>query len=199
MSNDRLWLIAGLGNPGARYANTRHNVGFMTVDRIAEATRILCDQNKFGADFGTGNMRGTRVLLAKPMAFMNRSGPPLAQLAAYFKLSLDHVMVIHDDIDILFGNLKIKAKGGHGGHNGLRSIIAAAGGDDFPRIRVGIGRPDARMEVTDHVLGKFTRDESSQLDAVLGRAAEAAQMIIEKGLPLSMNRFNRNGVGSDNL
>jgi PTH1 family peptidyl-tRNA hydrolase len=199
MSNDRLWLIAGLGNPGRKYAVTRHNVGFMTVDRIAEENSILINQNKLGADFGAGSVSGTRVLLAKPMAFMNRSGLPLAQLTAYFKLSLDHVLVIHDDIDILFGNLKIKAKGGHGGHNGLRSIIAAAGGDNFPRIRVGIGRPDARMEVTDHVLGKFSRDEASQLDAVLGHAAEAAQTIIEKGLPLSMNRFNRNGVGSDNL
>lgn len=199
MSNDKLWLIAGLGNPGASYASTRHNIGFMAVDRIAEINRILFSQNKFGADFGTGHIRGTRLLLAKPMTFMNRSGPPIAQLTAYYKLSLDHVLVIHDDIDILFGNLKIKAKGGHGGHNGLRSIIAAAGGDEFPRIRVGIGRPDARMEVTDHVLGKFNRDEASQLDAVLGRAAEAAQTIIEKGLPLSMNRFNRNGVGSDNL
>jgi PTH1 family peptidyl-tRNA hydrolase len=121
------------------------------------------------------------------------------QLAQYYKIKLDHALVIHDDIDILFGNLKIKAKGGHGGHNGLRSIIDASGSGEFPRIRVGIGRPDTHIDVTDHVLGKFADDEMKDLEPVLACAAEAAQTIIKKGVTLSMNRFNRNGVESDNL
>lgn len=207
MPVDKTWLIAGLGNPGPQYANTRHNIGFMTVDRIAGDNHIAINRQRSGADFGIGSISGTRVLIAKPMRFMNRSGPPVIKLAAYYKVEKDRVLVIHDDIDILFGNLKIKAKGGHGGHNGIRSIIAAAGDGDFPRIRVGIGRPDdlpdippgRTMDVTDHVLGKFSPGETSRLDAILSRAAEAASSIIEKGILLSMNRFNRNGVGSDKL
>ena len=193
------WIIAGLGNPGREYAHTRHNIGFMVVDRMAEKFDIPRCQKKFDNLFGAGEIKGVRVVLATPMAYMNRSGPPLMALARYFKINLDHVLVIHDDIDILFGNLKIKTKGGHGGHNGLKSIIDAAGGNDFPRIRVGIGRPDTHREVTDHVLGNFSEGETRQLDAVVACAAEAAQTIIEKGFTVSMNQFHRKCVGSDNL
>jgi len=199
MSDNGSWLIAGLGNPGRKYADTRHNIGFMVIDRLAKEHGITMTQKKFDTVFGGGEIGGIKVILTKPMAFMNRSGPPITHLAKYYKLESDHVLVIHDDIDILFGNLKIKAKGGHGGHNGLRSIIGAAGGGEFPRIRIGIGRPDTRIEVTDHVLGKFTKDETGLLESVLTSAAEAAQEIINKGLTLSMNKFNRNGVKSDNL
>ncbi len=199
MSDNNSWLIAGLGNPGRKYADTRHNIGFMVIDRLAKEHGFAVIQKKFDTVFGLGEIDGIKVVLTKPMAFMNRSGPPITQLAKYYKLESDHVLVIHDDIDILFGNLKIKAKGGHGGHNGLRSIIGAAGGGEFPRIRIGIGRPDTQIEVTDHVLGKFAKEESATLDLVLSCAAEAAQSIIKKGLPLSMNRFNKNGVESDKL
>lgn len=191
MSDNNSWLVAGLGNPGRKYADTRHNIGFMVIDRLAKKHGVAVVQKKFDTVFGLGEIDGIKVILTKPMAFMNRSGPPIVQLAKYYKLESDHVLVIHDDIDILFGNLKIKVKGGHGGHNGLRSIIGAAGGGEFPRIRIGIGRPDTQIEVTDHVLGKFTKEESATLDLVLSCAAEAAQSIIEKGLPLSMNRFNK--------
>ena len=203
MVNDTPWMIAGLGNPGREYAKTRHNIGFMVIDRLAEKFNIPLNQKKFDNLFGLGEIDGTKVILTQPMAFMNRSGPPIQQLAKYYKLTFDHVLVIHDDIDILFGNLKIKAKGGHGGHNGLRSITGAVGGSDFPRIRIGIGRPDTHpdthTDVTDHVLGKFAEKEIKHLDSVLSCAVEAAQSIIKKGLTLSMNTFNRNGVESDNL
>ncbi|MBC2715815.1 MAG: aminoacyl-tRNA hydrolase [Desulfobacteraceae bacterium] len=199
MQNNTSWMIAGLGNPGRKYVRTRHNIGFMVVERLAEKYDVLLTQKKFDTLFGVGEIGNIKVILAEPMAYMNRSGPPIIQLAKYYKLELDHLLVIHDDIDILFGNLKIKAKGGHGGHNGIRSIIGATGGGEFPRIRVGIGRPDTQIDVTDHVLGKFSVDETKHLDPVLSYASEAAQTIINKGLTLSMNKFNRNGVGSDNL
>lgn len=199
MVNDTPWLIAGLGNPGREYAKTRHNIGFMVIDRLAEKFNISLNQKKFDNLFGLGEIDGTKVILTEPMAFMNRSGPPILQLAKYYKLTFDHVLVIHDDIDILFGNLKIKTKGGHGGHNGIRSIIGASGNGEFPRIRIGIGRPDTHIDVTDHVLGKIAKEEIKHLETVLTSAAQAAQAIINKGLTLSMNMFNRNGVGSDNL
>lgn len=199
MVNDTPWLIAGLGNPGREYAKTRHNIGFMVIDRLAEKFNISLNQKKFDNLFGLGEIDGTKVILTEPMAFMNRSGPPILQLAKYYKLTFDHVLVIHDDIDILFGNLKIKTKGGHGGHNGIRSIIGASGNGEFPRIRIGIGRPDTHIDVTDHVLGKIAKEEIKHLETVLTSAGQAAQAIINKGLTLSMNMFNRNGVGSDNL
>jgi len=193
------WMIAGLGNPGREYAKTRHNIGFMVVDRLSEKYDIPRTQKKFDNIFGLGEIEKARVILTTPVAYMNRSGPPVMALAKFYKINLDHVLVIHDDIDILFGNLKIKTKGGHGGHNGIKSIIDAAGGGDFPRIRVGIGRPDTHKEVTDHVLGKFSADEMIHLETVLTCAAEAAQSIMKKGFTASMNQFNKNGVGSDNL
>jgi peptidyl-tRNA hydrolase, PTH1 family len=198
MDNDT-WLITGLGNPGRKYAKTRHNIGFMVIDRLAEKFNISISQKKFDNLFGLGEIENVKVILTEPLAFMNRSGPPILQLAKYYKLTFNHVLVIHDDIDILFGKIKIKAKGGHGGHNGIRSIIGSSGCNEFPRIRIGIGRPDTHMDVTDHVLGKFAKEEITNLDTVLSCASEAAQSIIYKGLTLSMNKFNRNGVGSDNL
>ncbi len=199
MLTNNTWIIAGLGNPGRKYARTRHNIGFMVIDRLAEEYNISLTQKKFENLLGMGEIGNTKVILTKPMAYMNLSGPPIMQLIKYYKLKTDHVLVVHDDIDILFGNLKIKANGGHGGHNGLRSIIGVMGGGDFSRIRVGIGRPDTRIEVTDHVLGKFAANELKQLDSVLSCAVQAAHTIINEGITLSMNKFNRNGVGSDNL
>lgn len=200
MAND-LWMIAGLGNPGREYEKTRHNVGFMVIDRLAERFGITLAQKKFDTLFGLGKTAGIPVILTKPMAYMNRSGPPVQQLARYYQLELDHILVIYDDIDILFGNLKIKSKGGHGGHNGIKSIIGATGGTEFPRIRIGIGRPDEpHRDVTDHVLGKFTPEEMRSLEPVLSDAADAAQIIIEKNILICMNQFNRNNrqeVGSD--
>ena len=199
MPDKTLWLIAGLGNPGRKYSETRHNIGFLVIDRLAEKYDIPMLRNKFDTRFGMGEIERFKVILAKPMAFMNRSGMPIIALAKYHKLKLDQVLVIHDDIDIILGNLKIKAKGGHGGHNGLKSIIDAVGGNEFPRVRVGIGRPGEHIDVTNHVLGKFSLDEMRHLEPVLSNAVDAVQTILNKGVALSMNRFNRNEVKSNNL
>lgn len=194
MSDETLWMIVGLGNPGRKYAKTRHNIGFMVIDRLAEQFDIPLTRNKFNTLFGTGEIEGIKAILAKPMAFMNQSGLPVITLAKYYKLKFDHVLVVHDDIDIILKNLKIKSKGGHGGHNGIKSIIDAFGGNPFPRIRVGIGRPGEQIDVTNHVLGKFTVEEMRHLEPVLSDAVDAVQSILNKGLTLSMNKFNRNDV-----
>ncbi len=202
MPNDP-WMIVGLGNPGREYEKTRHNIGFMAIDKLAGNCGIALSQKKFDTLFGMGKIENIPVILVKPMAYMNRSGPPVQQLSDYYQLELDHILVIHDDIDILFGNLKIKPKGGHGGHNGIKSIIGATGGTEFPRIRIGIGRPDEHQkDVVNHVLGKFTPDEMRYLEPVLADAVDAAQLIIKKNITISMNQFNRNSrneVVSDKL
>jgi PTH1 family peptidyl-tRNA hydrolase len=131
-------------------------------------------------------------MLANPMAFMNRSGPPVQKLATYFKIPSGDMLIIHDDIDLAFGRLKIKEKGGHGGHKGLRSIINAVGGDEFVRLRVGVGRSETASSVSDHVLGPFYEDERELLDAILSRARDAVVTIMTEGSKIGMNRFNKN-------
>jgi len=183
-------LIAGLGNPGRGYAQSRHNVGFMVIERLAEIFQVPVHRNKFDADFGQGKIEGIDIILLKPLAYMNRSGRPIKRMLDFFKTPLDRLLVIHDDIDLNYGQIKIKAKGGHGGHNGLRSIIDAVGCGDFPRLKIGIGRPEAPMEITDYVLGKFTAIERRAFAPVLDNAAEAVRTILKHGIPIGMNRFN---------
>ncbi len=184
------YMIAGLGNPGRKYAKTRHNLGFMVIDRLAEKFQVDVGQNRFDNRFGTGTIEGIKVILTKPEAYMNRSGPPIAQLARYFKLNQDRILVIHDDIDIHSGQIKIKMKGGHGGHNGLKSIIDALGSGDFPRIRLGVGRPPAEMDAADYVLGKISAQEKAVTEEVLNTAVDAAVIILTHGIRTGMNRFN---------
>ncbi len=190
MSSNRVCLILGLGNPGKRYAKTRHNVGFMTVDAIGEAFNISIDKKKFDVAFGRGKIDGHDVIVAKPMAFMNRSGPPASQLANFFNISCEDIIVIHDDIDLTYERIKIKSKGGHGGHNGIKSLIGVFGNGDFDRIRVGIGRPEALNGVVGHVLGKFSCEEMKNLDQIVTRARDAAVTVIRKGIQEGMNIFN---------
>lgn len=147
-------------------------------------------RNKFDADFGTGKIDGTDAVLIKPITYMNRSGVAISRAAGFFQIPLDHVLVIHDDIDIGYGQIKIKKKGGHGGHNGLRSIKDAFGSGDFPRIKVGIGRPDEPMAISDYVLGNFSASELADFEPVLDQTAEAAAVILLQGTDQGMNRFN---------
>jgi PTH1 family peptidyl-tRNA hydrolase len=184
-------LIVGLGNPGLKYENTRHNAGFMLVDKLAGEFGISLTKKKFEVCYGRGAIEGCEVMLAKPMAFMNRSGGPVQKLAAYFKINSKDLMVVHDDIDLAFGRLKIKEKGGHGGHKGLQSIINAIGEDEFMRLRIGIGRSEAGGSVSDHVLEPFFGDESKRLDSVLIRARDAVVTILTEGSKVGMNRFNK--------
>lgn len=196
------WLIAGLGNPGRKYMQTRHNVGFMAVEKICDYHRITLDRNMFKNRYGIGLINGARSVLAQPMDFMNRSGPPVNQIARYFKIDTANILIIHDDMDIDTGRIKIKVKGGHGGHKGVRSVIDALGTDAFNRVRIGIGRPSVPGEaskinratddpdVTDYVLGKFSKAEQKQYDEVLETVREAVETLLDKGATAAMNRFN---------
>jgi PTH1 family peptidyl-tRNA hydrolase len=190
MHQQRLRLIVGLGNPGDRYRETRHNTGFMVVDDVATAYSIPLKKNRFNAVFGRGIIEGNGVILVKPLAYMNRSGLPVKQIADDSKMSIEDLLLIHDDVDLAFGRLKIKEKGGDGGHKGLRSIIDAFGSGEFPRIRIGIGRSVAETSVTDHVLGTFSSNEKRILTKVIERARDAAVTILCKGTKEGMNRFN---------
>ena len=186
----QLRLVVGLGNPGERYARTRHNVGFMVADRLADDAGIAFGREKFGAVFGRGRLEGNEIILAKPNSFMNRSGPPVRALAGFFQIESREVLVIHDDIDLDYGRLKIKEKGGHGGHNGIRSLIDAFGGGDFARLRVGIGRSDSGARVADFVLDRFLPTEAAALPQIIDRARDAVVTILCRGTKVGMNQFN---------
>jgi PTH1 family peptidyl-tRNA hydrolase len=190
MPEKRIWLIAGLGNPGNTYRDTRHNLGFKVLEKVAAAYSIPLDKSKFQARYGRGTIEGIESILAQPLAFMNNSGPPLRSLADYFKISGTDMLIIHDDVDLSFGRLKIKEKGGHGGHNGLKSLMSAFGGGDFVRLRIGIGRPVDERSVTDHVLSSHTTGEVEILNQILDRAQNAVAVVLAKGVTVGMNRFN---------
>ncbi len=190
MPQKRLRLVVGLGNPGDAYSETRHNTGFLTVDKVSEAFSIAFSKRKFDTRFGIGSMDGIKVILAKPMAFMNRSGPQVQKIAGYFRILCEDMLVIHDDIDLAFGRLKIKEKGGDGGHRGIRSLIDAFGGGDFVRLRIGVGRPEAGIGAADYVLGKFTSEERKNLGRIITTAKDAVVTTLCKGTKEGMNRFN---------
>ena len=183
-------LVVGLGNPGPAYRRTRHNLGFMVVESLAEQHQIAMDKRKFNVRYGSGPVEGRRMRLAMPQEYMNRSGPGTRRLADYFRILSNQMLVVHDDIDLEFGRLKIKKKGGSGGHNGLRSLMNAFGGGDFGRLRLGVGRSAITGSVTDHVLGKFSTRERRYLPDVVNHAVAAIESIISKGIEESMNRFN---------
>lgn len=195
MPKDRFRLIVGLGNPGEAYRLTRHNIGFMVVDRLAHRHRILLQKRRFGAVFGLGRVDGRSVILAKPMTFMNMSGAAVQNLAHFFNLDTQDLLVIHDDIDLVFGKIRIKQKGGDGGHNGLKSLIAAFDSGVFARVRIGIGRPDAKQEVKGYVLSRFDSRQEAVLDEVITIAQDAVETIVLKGLTEGMNRFSRKETG----
>jgi peptidyl-tRNA hydrolase, PTH1 family len=184
-------LFVGLGNPGKEYAMTRHNAGFMVVNKLAEDFRISMDKNKFDMIYGKGKIQGNDIMLAKPQAFMNRSGLPVHKLAGFYRISCEEMLIIHDDIDLAFGRIKIKEKGGDGGHKGIRSIKDAFGGGNFTRLRIGIGRSEAGADVVDHVLGRFNPEEKALLDKIIATAMDAALTILCESAKEGMNRFNR--------
>ena len=194
MSQKNLYLVVGLGNPGNRYKNTRHNAGFRVVDAVADELSIPFDTKKFDALFGLGNIEENKVLLAKPMSFMNRSGIPIFRLANYFKISCEHILVVYDDIDLNIGRIKIIEKGGHGGHNGIRSLMDAFQRRDFMRLRIGVGRPEAKISVTGHVLGNFAKEENDIFDKITSKAKEAVITILCDGITIGMNNFNKKEV-----
>ncbi len=190
MPTNSLKLVVGLGNPGKNYQDTRHNVGFMVADKIAQDFNIGLKNKKFDSVFGRGFVEEVEVLLAKPLAFMNRSGLPVQKLAHYFRIQCEDMVVIHDDIDLAYGRLKIKEKGGHGGHNGIRSLMDAFGGGDFARLRIGVGRSEAGEDVTGHVLGRFSAEQSQLLARIITSARDAVVTVLSQGTKVGMNLFN---------
>jgi PTH1 family peptidyl-tRNA hydrolase len=194
MVEKRVYLVAGLGNPGTEYAKTRHNAGFLVIDDIADGYSISLNREKFNAVYGRGIIDGVNTILAKPQSFMNRSGPPVRQLADYFRISHREILVVHDDIDLDFGRLKIKEKGGHGGHKGIRSIIDALGKDEFMRLRIGIGRSERDLDVSDHVLGRFGSNEIQMVRKIVERSRDAVVTILCEGAKEGMNRFNNKRI-----
>ena len=184
-------LIVGLGNPGPAYAATRHNIGFMAVDRLVRKYGLTACRSRIKAEIAEGDIAGVRLLAAKPMAYMNRSGDPVSGIAQTHGIQCEDMVVIHDDIDLVYERLKIKEKGGDGGHNGLRSLIDALGTDDFVRVRLGVGRPEGDIGVVDYVLEGFDANQRTILEPFLSRAIEAAAAILCEGTKDAMNRFNR--------
>ena len=199
MPEDRFRLIVGLGNPGEEYRFTRHNMGFVVVERLAQAHRIPLDKRKFNVVFGRGKVGSQPVILAQPMTFMNRCGPAVRDLARFFKFNTQDVLVIHDDIDLVFGKMKIKEKGGDGGHNGVKSLIEAWGSGAFTRLRIGIGRPQTRQAVRAYVLAGFDAQQETLLEDVIFTAQDAVETMLFEGVAEAMNRFHGKTIQERNV
>jgi PTH1 family peptidyl-tRNA hydrolase len=191
-------LIVGLGNPGKRYAGTRHNVGFDVLDLLANRHQVEWESAPRGIDAVTGqrrNMGGSGVsrtmLLAKPLTFMNLSGHAVRDLLQFYKVDAADALIVVDDINLELGRLRARPSGSAGGHNGLKSMIEALGSEEFARLRVGVGRGDARRDLADHVLARFEPEERSFVAEAVGRAADAVELFVTEGIAPVMNRFNR--------
>ena len=187
---DRLIAIIGLGNPGKEYANTRHNIGFNTIDLLAKRNNILINKIKFKSVYGEGFINGEKVILMKPQTYMNNSGIAVKELCDFYKISAKNIIVLVDDIDIEFGKLRIRKKGSAGTHNGLKSIIYHLQDDNFPRIKIGIGKPKENQDLANFVLGKFTEEERREIEITIENAALAIETIIKEDIDMAMNQFN---------
>jgi PTH1 family peptidyl-tRNA hydrolase len=192
MSDDR-FLIVGLGNPGPRYAATRHNIGYAVVELLA--LRIAGRSAKFKAhrsrcEIMETRLGGSPVVLARPMSYMNESGGPVNAAARFFKVPVERIIAVHDDLDLPFGALRVKRGGGEGGHNGLRSMTSALGSREYARVRFGIGRPPGRQDPADFVLREFSSTERKELAYLIDRAADATEAVVADGLEAAQNEFN---------
>jgi len=185
-----MFLILGLGNPGKRYWGTRHNVGFAVLEALAARWRVEMRHKSFQALWGRGEIEGRNVLLAMPQTYMNLSGAAARELADYFKVEVNKTIVVHDDLDLPVGRLRLKSKGGDGGHKGLKSVIANLGSDDFCRVRIGIGKPADKRPVEEYVLEKFRPDEVPVIQEVIHRATEATQTIVLTGIQQAMAKYH---------
>mgnify|MGYP001170196872 FL=1 len=183
-------LIVGLGNPGLAYRHNRHNIGFMVADVLAQKLEIPLKRVKFKAQIGNGKVEGIPVIIAKPLTYMNNSGEAVAPLVHYFKVPLERLLVIHDDMDLPLGTLRMRPSGGSAGHNGMLSIFDKLGTNAISRLRVGIGRPPGRMDPADYVLQDFPKSEEELLNMVIAQACEAVLAFITTGLEKAMNTYN---------
>ena len=191
MSDSKYKLIAGLGNPGKDYAQTRHNIGFLVLDALASKSCLTFDKARFDSEYVKARLKGKDVFLIKPLTYMNRSGLSIHKFAVYYKIEIQDIIIVHDDMDLEFGKIKIVKSRGHGGHNGVRSIMKAFGNNDYIRVRVGVGHPSSGRDITGHVLGGFSPDEMSLLDKTTDTASNACFHILENGVISAMNTFNQ--------
>lgn len=184
-------IIVGLGNPGAEYSATKHNVGFMVVDELARRWNITGWRKRSNAEVAEHRLAGEPVLLVKPQTYMNLSGTAVGELARWYKATAEDIIVIFDDMDLPAGKLRLRMKGGSGGHRGIESLLQHLSSDLFLRLRMGIGRPPAGWQVVDYVLSRFTKEEQELLDAAIIRSAEAVESIVKDGMNKAMNTFNK--------
>ena len=185
------WLLVGLGNPGDQYEHTRHNVGFMVADELAERSHVPVQRLKFRALTNTVTVGDQKVLLMKPVTYMNLSGEAVHEAAAFYKIPPEHILVISDEVALAPGKLRVRRSGSAGGHNGLKNIIAHLGTDQFPRIRLGVGqKPHPDYDMADWVLGKFQGEDKKAVEAAVKKAADAAECLIREGVDKAMNQYN---------
>ena len=185
-----MYLIVGLGNPEEEYSNTRHNMGFNTINKLAKQYNIEINKSKFKSLYGNGIIEKEKVILLKPQTYMNLSGQCIKPFIDFYKIPLENVLVIYDDMDVEIENIKIRKKGGPGTHNGAKSVVHELVSEDFPRIRVGVGKPIDEYDAIDYVIGKLDEEQYKKLEVGINRASEAAIYYIEHGIDNTMNKFN---------
>ncbi|HEX4257333.1 MAG TPA: aminoacyl-tRNA hydrolase [Streptosporangiaceae bacterium] len=190
VADDERWIIAGLGNPGPEYAGNRHNAGHMVVDLLAERMGARFKAHRSRNEVADGRLAGIPVTLAKPRTYMNTSGGPVAALASFYKVPPERVVIVHDELDIPFGTVRLKLGGGDNGHNGLRSITKSLGTNAYNRVRIGIGRPPGRMDAAAFVLRDFSTTERKELPLLIDRGADAVEMLLSKGMAATQNTFH---------
>ena len=186
-----MYLIAGLGNPGKEYEMTRHNIGFVTIDYLADKYNVKVNKLKYKALYGEARIGAEKVLLIKPQTYMNNSGESLMDFVNFFKVPVENLIVISDDVTLDYGRIRVRGKGSAGGHNGLKSIIYLLGSDEFPRVKIGVGAPEHDM--VNHVLGRFPKERIPVMEDAIERAMGAVEEIISRGVPSAMNKFNGTG------
>ncbi len=185
-----MYLIAGLGNPGGQYEKTRHNIGFRVVEALAADNGVKIDMAKHKGLIGKGMLGGEKVIFVKPMTFMNLSGECIRAVSDFYKIPVENIIIIYDDISLDVGKLRIRKKGSAGGHNGIKSIIAHLGSENFPRLKFGVGDKPAGMDLADHVLGRFPADDEKEAAASIPRACKAVECMVAEGFDSAMNKYN---------
>ncbi|MBS4537594.1 aminoacyl-tRNA hydrolase [Clostridium sp. D2Q-11] len=185
-----MYAVIGLGNPGKKYNYTKHNVGFDAIDCLAQRNNVKVIKIKHQAIYGEFNLSGEKVILVKPQTYMNNSGVSVKSLVEYYKIPIKNIIVLYDDIDIDIGSLRIRKKGSAGSHNGMRSIIYHLKDDNFPRVRIGIGKPQENRDLVDHVLGGFNKEDREKVDDIILKAAKSVEEIIKTDIDKAMNMYN---------